>query len=258
MGLSRRNGFCVKQFFDVLAVRNSHGAPYLLIGGQAVNYWAERYLEEETELREFLPFTSEDIDFKGTRMDVQLIAGQLGCKALFPAKVEISSLAGVIPIHIGEVESNIEVIRHVPGVSANDLEKLAIEAEFEGKRIRVINPISLLASKLKLAFTISQAKRQDVAHLRILIHCVHGFLRDLLTLVENAEMPAAGWLGAVNHLHKLAGSKHGKRAMKQHGIDWSRLLPVAEISAASNAKIVRFREMQLLHWQKASGDEVAG
>ena len=41
------------------------GQPYLLIGGQAVNYWAERYLAAEPQLETLRPFTSEDIDFKG-------------------------------------------------------------------------------------------------------------------------------------------------------------------------------------------------
>ena len=41
------------------------GQPYLLIGGQAVNYWAERYLATEPQLKSLQPFTSEDIDFKG-------------------------------------------------------------------------------------------------------------------------------------------------------------------------------------------------
>ncbi len=35
-------GFFLHQFEEVLQIRNAEGQPYLLIGGQAVNYWAER------------------------------------------------------------------------------------------------------------------------------------------------------------------------------------------------------------------------
>ena len=37
-------GFSFDQFSEILKLRNAAGRPYLLIGGQAVNYWAERYL----------------------------------------------------------------------------------------------------------------------------------------------------------------------------------------------------------------------
>ena len=33
-------GFSLHQFAEVLKIRNAAGEPYLLIGGQAVNYWA--------------------------------------------------------------------------------------------------------------------------------------------------------------------------------------------------------------------------
>jgi hypothetical protein len=38
--------FSLWEFSEVFNVRNSEGLPYLLIGGQAVNYWAERYFKQ--------------------------------------------------------------------------------------------------------------------------------------------------------------------------------------------------------------------
>lgn len=63
-------GFSLQQFAEVLKIRDATGQPYLLIGGQAVNYWAERYLSVEPQLESLQPFTSEDIDFKGGTEDV--------------------------------------------------------------------------------------------------------------------------------------------------------------------------------------------
>ena len=70
-------GFSLQQFSEVLNIRDETGRPYLLIGGQAVNYWAERYLAVEPQLESLRPFTSEDIDFKCGNADVQRIARQL-------------------------------------------------------------------------------------------------------------------------------------------------------------------------------------
>jgi len=57
----------LREFSEVFKLRSAAGRPYVLIGGQAVNYWAERYLKSEPELERLLPFTSEDIDFKWER-----------------------------------------------------------------------------------------------------------------------------------------------------------------------------------------------
>jgi len=237
--------YSLRQFSEVFTIRNPDGIPYVLIGGQAVNYWAERYLATESELQKLLPFTSEDIDFKGNRDDVQHIAKQLKLVPVYPHKVQMTSLAGAIPFHIGDLKSNIEVVRAIPGVAAGSVETLAIEAEWNGKQIRVLDPISLLGCKLELALAVSQEKRQDVEHLKILVFCVRGFLRELLQEVERSGIPAKGWLGAASRILKLTGSSHGRKAAKKFKINWSDILPLDEIADCRNEKIVRFREKQL-------------
>jgi len=240
--------FSLQQFSEVFQIRDAANRPYILIGGQAVNYWAERYLATEPELQKLIPFTSEDIDFKGTRTDVERIAGQLKQAPVFPPKVTMTALAGAVPIQVGRIKTNIEVVRTIPGVSTTAIEALAIEAEWAGHQIRVLDPISLLACKLELALTVSQEKRQDVEHLKILAPCVRGFLRELLKEVEHERLPAKGWLGAVTKIFELSKSTHGRKAAAKLKVDWHAILPLREISASTQAKIVRFREQQLPRW----------
>ena len=220
----------------------------MLVGGQAVNYWAERYLAEEPELRKHLPFTSGDIDFRGNRDDVRRIADQLALTPVFPHKVAMTALAGAIPFRIGQLSSNIEVVRLIPGVSATTVDTLAVGAELGGQQIRVLDPISLLVCKVNLALSVSQVDRQDVEHLKILILCGRGFLRDALREVECSNAPAKGWLGAVNKLAKLAKSTHGRKAAEQFAIRWSEILPLTQITQCKNEKIASFRKEQLTRW----------
>jgi hypothetical protein len=186
-------GFSLRQFSVAFKIRDVDGRPYILIGGQAVNYWAERYLSTEPQLAKLQPFTSEDIDFKGSRADVEHIARQLELNPSYPPKVEMTALSGLIPFRIGDLKSTIEVVRRIPGLS-DTVATPAIEVEWDGKTIRVLDPISLLACKLELAATVSQEKRRDVAHLKILLSCVRAFLGELLQQVELGQLPARDWL----------------------------------------------------------------
>lgn len=248
MDVSDTNRFSARAFSQVFDIRNGDGDPFLLIGGQAVNVWAERYVAVEPELESLAPFTSEDIDFQGNNADVKHIATQLGSVAQFPHKIEMTALAGIIPIRLGAARANIEVVRNVPGVTNELIEKSALTIDFEGKTVRVINPIALVSAKLHLATTVSQEKRHDVHHLKIMILCARGFLREVLGAIEKQDIAPAGWLAAVNTLHKLQTSSDGKRAAKNHDVNWS-YLPTAEISSAKNPKIVSFREIQLPRWR---------
>jgi hypothetical protein len=237
-------GFPLHQFSEVFKIRDAAGRPYVLIGGQAVNYWAERYLAIEPQLEPLQPFTSEDIDFKGGRDDVQRIARQLNLTPGYPSMVQMTALAGTIPFQIGGLKSNIEIVRRIPGVSGS-VDALAVEAEWNGKAIRVIDPISLLACKLDLTATVSQEKRQDVAHLRILLPCVRAFLNEFLQQVERGEIPARHWLGAANQVLKLTTSNRARKIASKHQINWSEILPLTAIAKSQNEKIRRFREQQL-------------
>jgi hypothetical protein len=237
-------GFSLQQFSEVLKIRDATGQPYLLIGGQAVNYWAERYLATEPQLKSLQPFTSEDIDFKGGSADVQRIARQLELAPGYPPKVQMTALAGVIPFKIGGLKSNIEVVRRIPGVSGS-VEALAVQAEWNGKSIRVLDPISLLACKLELVASVPQEKRQDVPHLKILMPCIRAFLNEFLQQVERNEIPARHWLGAANQVLKLTTNHRARKIAIKHQIDWPEILPLAAIAKTQNEKIRRFREQQL-------------
>jgi len=196
--------FSLSQFSEVFKIRDATGLPYILIGGQAVNYWAERYLAIEPQLKSLQPFTSEDIDFKGGSDDV----------------------------------------RRILGVSQS-VDALAVQAEWNGKTIRVLDPISLLASKLELIARVPQEKRRDVAHLKILLPCVRAFLHEFLQQVESGQIPAKHWLGAVNQVLKLTTNQRARKIAGRHQINWPEILPLSAIASSKHEKIRRFQEQQL-------------
>jgi hypothetical protein len=237
-------GFSLGQFSEVFKIRDSKGHPYVLIGGQAVNYWAERYLPEEPELKHLQPFTSQDIDFKGSRDDVQHIARQMHSSPGYPPKVAMTALAGTVPVQIAGQKTNIEVVRQIPGIS-DSAAIPAIEAQWQDKTIRVLNPISLLASKLELAATVPQENRQDVSHVKILLPCVRAFLRELLQEVDLGRLVAKDWLKVANQALKLSTNVRSRKIARKHGFDCSGILPLKAIEQNNNEKIKRFQKLQL-------------
>jgi len=84
--------FSLEQFSGVFKIRNADGQPFLLIGGQAVNYWATRYLEQEPDLKSWQPFASKDIDFQGNLDDVLRTASLLGRATRLPHKKMMTAL----------------------------------------------------------------------------------------------------------------------------------------------------------------------
>jgi hypothetical protein len=241
--------FSLQQFNPALDLRNAEGKPYVIIGGQAVGYWAETYLEKEPGLAQWLPFSSKDIDFQGGREDVLRIAKTLGVRAQLPSSREMTALAGIIPFNIGELRTSIEVLRSFPGMPKARIQQWALTANRSGKEIRVLDPVSLLSSKLFLALKLDQKERRDVEHLRIMLICVRAFLRETLCGVEAGALPARGWLGAVERVLKLAESSHGKKAVRTLGVDWTQALPLTEITASGHRAAKQFREKRLAHWQ---------
>jgi hypothetical protein len=97
--------------------------------------------------------------------------------------------------------------------------------------------------------TVEQKNRRDAEHLRILIPCVRGFLREFLEQVENGQLPIKGWLGAIKQIIKIGTSPRGRKAAKRFGVHWSGILPVEEVAKSRHEKVVRFRENQLARLQ---------
>ena len=117
------------------------------------------------------------------------------------------------------------------------MDALAIQAEWNGKTIQVLDPISLLASKLELVATVSQEKRHDVPHLKILLLCVRAFLNEFLQQVERNEIPARHWLGVANQVLKLTTDHRARKIADKHRINWPEILPLTAITKSQNEKI---------------------
>ena len=91
----------------------------------------------------------------------------------------------------------------------------------------------------------SQEKRRDVAHLKILLPCVRAFLGELLQQVELGQLPARDFLKVASQVLKLTTDHRARKIASKHQINWTEILPLAAIAKSQHEKIRRFQEQQL-------------
>ena len=113
-------------------------------------------------------------------------------------------------------------------------------------------PFPCWRAKLELAATVSQKKRQDMVHLKMLLPCVRAFLGEILQQVDLGKLPAKEWLKVANQVLKLTTDHRARKIADKHQINWPEILPLSAIAQSQNDKIRRFQEQQLKHGYKKS------
>jgi len=83
MNTSERPAFGASEVIEITSKLEADDDAFI-IGGQATNFWAWLYQDKEADLKLKGPFTSEDIDYFGTKEVARNLAEALGGKLLLP------------------------------------------------------------------------------------------------------------------------------------------------------------------------------
>ncbi|MDF1814068.1 MAG: hypothetical protein P1V20_17825 [Verrucomicrobiales bacterium] len=143
------------------------GIDFILVAGQAVNFWANHFRKDQPLLEEFMPFVSKDVDLFGTYEDFYLIPKVLD-GTLQRFKELFTPVMGVFTSR-SEPSLMFELLRYVYGPVSTD--KIRKRALIVGE-IEVIDPVSLLISKCHNAAGIEQENRQDIRHVKMMVLAV--------------------------------------------------------------------------------------
>ncbi len=121
-----------------------------LVGGQALNFWAELYFQNNPEFRRMYgPFTSSDIDFLGNRDAV------LECAGAWNGRVELSDMSDaspnsgmiIIPFKTGD-NLIIDFLISVYGIKNSELLKERMKIRYKNALLFVISPFHCLRSRV--------------------------------------------------------------------------------------------------------------
>lgn len=236
-------------FLDVLAQSDDEGRPFILVGGQAVNYWANLYLPREPRLRSYLPFTSKDLDVIGTEASARRVAQALGWQ-YSPPVAGGGPVQGVISSPSTDHPLRVEFLSEIKGVPSQTIHQFARENTFQpegGKSlmaVRVLDPVLLLHGKIRNAVDIEQAQpekpRQDVKHVAMLSFCVPYFLEDVRVQASDAIKQKETLESYITALTALRNNYSGRQfeAMNPGVIRWREMIPqtVQRMSFSANVQ----------------------
>jgi len=186
----------------------------ILVGGQALNFWAERYRAKDRDLGRLAPFESEDIDFLGTADDAKLGATILNGKARFPTQDHVNTPeVGVVEFKLQNRERRIDFLGYLAGLERAKVEKRAVSTTHDDRSFRVMHPLHVLTSRIA---NIIQLRRRDSLALRQARAAIR-VMREYIREAANKSPRVA--LRNVEDAFHLALSKEAMAVWYEHGID---------------------------------------
>ncbi len=234
-------------------------AKCVLIGGQAVAWWAEKYAITTPE-GNFVDATSKDIDFWGKHADLFRFANSLKKTPYLPNKREMTFLIGAIEVNAAGKKTALELLHRVPGLDTQDSEAVAVPEAMTrgGKEALILTPVSLVLTKLYNLRHFSQEDRHDLLHLQISLMTSRAFISEVV--LRDARFA----LWNCNRLIHAQREARNQRLERQHGLQILSGIPIESIRAASQQrsqpmesreKLQRFLDSQ---WPRVSGNPVSG
>lgn len=206
---------------DILRVVG--GTECVIIGGQAVNLWSERYARPEPPWTELRPFTSLDLDLLGGRREVLQVAKLLKVSPHLPRAGENTANSGRLQVPLGNLELEVDFLHTANGINTQEAFETAPTLTFEGTSLRVLHPVLCVESKTVNLATLPQDAncRQDLKHLRLSIANTHEYLAEL---TEHDAKPAS-LLRWARRLRSNANHQLGLAAARLHQVDFQQAIP---------------------------------
>ena len=123
---------------------------YILVGGQAVNFWADIYASLDPEIALLAPFSSSDIDIFASRSAVIAAAERLGGKLYLPSFDDHTPNSGKLVLSCDGVPVEIDFMATVEGVSNADVRESCIKMSHPASNniLFVMHPMHCLEGKI--------------------------------------------------------------------------------------------------------------
>lgn len=206
------------------------GRDLVLVGGQAVNFWASFYEHRVPALVEESPFTSKDIDLCGDQKSVRVCAARLGGTPRVATFDDATPNAGtVVFVDAAGVSRTLDIVSAPFGLDGAEVHDTALPAEIlddagapTGVRFYVMHPVLCMESRVHNViglpghYDTEQGRKQ----LRVSILCAREYMRDLLDGRIDVEDPVRTVLKLNERLFRFCTrDRHAKELYRTRGVD---------------------------------------
>ena len=241
-------------YLDLLKAFAELDTEVLVVGGQAVNFWAEAFEDEEPELRQYQPFTSADLDLYRPEPSARRVLDAwaetieterdpFGKAFTIVSRTYVIRRSGAKPLLVDE-------LKMVSGLMLSEVKKSSVEVEFSGMQIHVLTPMACLKAKLYNLANLDQSDRQDERHVRILIPCIRAFIRRLL-LEAQVTGNLRPVLNSLEQLLSLTSRRQVVQTARLHRINLLPAVSLDDLGKTSHPKLVSFVAKRLPIWQRS-------
>jgi hypothetical protein len=205
----------------------------ILIGGQAINYWSDKYQQDTPEWRRLRPYTSEDLDFYGGRAEALSCSKIIpGTKATLNDGHDPSPNAGVLFCPFKGGKLRIDILTTVYGLKTKDVVRAAPLIQKGDISIQVLHPLHCLIGKTISLANLPQEERQDEKHLKLALLFVSAFLRDLVAQGEVRSV-----LNMIEEIYRVAGTSEAVSVFDRHALAIESSIPWEDFKSSQQPAI---------------------
>lgn len=202
------------------------GSETLLVGGQALAFWALHYEVEPPE--ELQARITSDVDFIGPGTVAADLGRKLGWKVYLPTLDDATSQTGKVSktLHDGGVKQ-IDFLSGVVGLDTAALQKRAAESTWPGTRVkvRVMHPLDVLMSRVKNVEVLPDKRNAaGIAQASLAVRVARAFLEELVESGDERRL-----LNAIERVVDIAKDPGALKMFVRYGIDPLQAIPVAQV-----------------------------
>lgn len=215
----------------------------LLVGGHAVNLWAWFFRERIGEaLNQWLPLTSKDLDLVGTIALLDELKRRFGGE--YRLSGPRSPVVGQLVVRLGGKDLKIDVLKDVFGLGPEELKIQAPVIEVEDRdetfSARVIPPVILLQAKIANAARLDQTGRNDIRHVRLMLHVIRAYLSELIEATESGLIDSRIAIIQLELARTVIASRDALKCSASHGIGFTGIWPRELLNAAQDSRLRNF------------------
>ena len=199
----------------------------ILVGGQALNYWALKYAHKERDISAYQPFTSSDIDFIGGQDIAAQLSEAWNGELAIPNIDENTPNTAVVCVPVPNDDPIlIDFLIGIIGVDEARASKTAAQIKIPktNKTIKILHPLYCLTSQLHNVYGQLNRRESDngqyhVNRAKLAVHVLQAYLN------ESLQHSSRSAYNVIEELEEIARSAVALKANLLDHIDIMQAIP---------------------------------